>query len=399
MVVLTDMLPGGYWDSGGVLHREFELGNMTGREEELLVQASGTETSSLVSAVLSRCVRRLGGISPVTEDVARHLLIADRQYLLLKLRQSTFGDVVRADLFCPWAECGRRISLEFSLADLPAQEETERAPVHTFTLSALASGEDDPVLRAVSFRLPNGSDQEAVSGLLAENEAEALSRLLARAIQAIGPRSPANTDEVGAALLEVVHHVQLRRQRRSKVWQREEVEHRLAHRIDPRQRYDVARERRVVVIRIEHADQAAVVVKALGEIARPLQRGRCVLVYLAAGYKLADPFLGHEEEEPLLVRVPMLRNIHGTAKAISLDVVPVRHSRSSGAVLDGVVIDPGVGVEFLMTVVPGGRAVKVLGSVLGHHGDGSARVASEFGGIVRSRSEERRVGEARRSRG
>ena len=198
MVVLTDMLPGGYWDSGGVLHREFELGNMTGREEELLVRASGTETSSLVSAVLSRCVRRLGGISPVTEDVARHLLIADRQYLLLKLRQSTFGDVVRADLFCPWAECGRRISLEFSLADLPVQEATERAPVHTFTLSALASGEDDPVLRAVSFRLPNGSDQEAVSGLLAENEAEALSRLLARAIQAIGPRSPANTDEVAA---------------------------------------------------------------------------------------------------------------------------------------------------------------------------------------------------------
>src|ERR1019366_6530114 len=172
MVVLTDMLPGGYWDSGGVLHRQFELGNMTGREEELLVRASGTETSSLVSAVLSRCVRRLGGISPVTEDVARHLLIADRQYLLLKLRQSTFGDVVRADLFCPWAECGRRISLEFSLADLPVQEATERAPVHTFTLSALASGEDDPVLRAVSFRLPNGSDQEAVSGLLAENEAE-----------------------------------------------------------------------------------------------------------------------------------------------------------------------------------------------------------------------------------
>src|ERR1035438_4056356 len=80
----------------------------------------------------------------------------------------------------------------------------------------------------------------------------------------------------------------------------------------------------------------------------------------------------------------MLRNIHGTAKAISLDVVPVRHSRSGGAVLDGVVIDPGIGVEFLMTVVPGGRAVKVLGSVLGYHRDGSARVASEFGGIVRS---------------
>src|ERR1035441_4284014 len=48
MVALTDMLPGGYWDSGGVLHREFELGDMTGREEELLVRASGTETAHVI---------------------------------------------------------------------------------------------------------------------------------------------------------------------------------------------------------------------------------------------------------------------------------------------------------------------------------------------------------------
>jgi len=198
MVGMTQTLPGGYWDSAGVLHRDFELAELTGHEEELLAQTRGTETSSLVSAVLSRCVRRLGGISPVTEEVASQLLIADRQYLLLKLREATFGDVVRADLFCPWAECGRRVSLEFSLADLPVEESTERAPFYTFTLSALASGEEDPEMRAVSFRLPNGSDQEAVSGLLAVNEAEALSRLLARVIQGIGPRSAANVEEIAA---------------------------------------------------------------------------------------------------------------------------------------------------------------------------------------------------------
>src|SRR3974377_444230 len=109
MVGMTQTLPGGYWDAAGVLHREFELAELTGHEEELLSQTRATETSSLVSAVLSRCVRRLGGIGPVTEEVARQLLIADRQYLLLKLREATFGDVVRADLFCPWAECGRRV--------------------------------------------------------------------------------------------------------------------------------------------------------------------------------------------------------------------------------------------------------------------------------------------------
>jgi hypothetical protein len=198
MEASTGMLPGGYWDSAGVLHREFELAMLTGREEELLAEARRDESASLVSAVLSRSVRRLGDISPVTEDVARQMLVADRQYLLLKLRQFTFGDVVRADLFCPWAECGRRISLEFGIDDVPVEEAAERAPRYTLTLSPRAMDEEDPARREVSFRLPNGADQEAVSPLLARNEAEALTALLARAIQRIGPLSPPGMDDVAA---------------------------------------------------------------------------------------------------------------------------------------------------------------------------------------------------------
>jgi hypothetical protein len=195
---MAGILPGGYWDPAGVLHREFELAVLTGREEELLAQTRRAETASLVTAVLSRGVRRLGDISPVTEDVARQLLVADRQYLLLKLRQHTFGDLVRADLFCPWADCGRRVSIEFGIDDLPVAEAAERAPLYTFTLSPHACNEKDGKHREVSFRLPNGADQEAVSALLASNEAEALSLLLVRAIQRIGSFAPPGPDRVAA---------------------------------------------------------------------------------------------------------------------------------------------------------------------------------------------------------
>jgi hypothetical protein len=195
---LTGMLPGGYWDAAGVLHREFELAVLTGREEELLAQTRRAETASLVSAILSRTVRRVGNISPVTEEVARQLLVADRQYLLLKLRQFTFGDIVRADLFCPWADCGRRVSLEFRIEDLPVEQAAQRSPSYTLTLSPRALGEEDATQREISFRLPNGADQEAVSALLAENEAEALSLLLLRAIQRIGPLSPPGPERVAA---------------------------------------------------------------------------------------------------------------------------------------------------------------------------------------------------------
>ena len=192
------MLPGGYWDSAGILHREFELAVLTGREEELLAQTRRTESASLVSAVLSRSVRRLGNISPFTESDAGRMLVADRHYLLLKLRQITFGDVVRADLFCPWAECGRRISLEFNVDDVPVEEPAERAPYYTVTLSRQAMDEEDEALREVGFRLPNGADQEAVTPMLASNEAEALTALLGRAIQRIGPCAPPSIETVAA---------------------------------------------------------------------------------------------------------------------------------------------------------------------------------------------------------
>lgn len=202
------VLPGGYWDGTGRLHREFELAALTGREEELLAQTRRPQTATLVTEVLSRCVRRLGEISPVPPEVARQLLVADRHYLLLQLRQATFGDLVRANLICPWPDCGRRVSLDFSLAEVPVEQPRQRAPVHTMTLSAAAlhGGDaardavnpDDAALAEVSFRLPNGADQEELSERLAHNEAEALTLLLSRCVQRIGPSGPPDEHQVAA---------------------------------------------------------------------------------------------------------------------------------------------------------------------------------------------------------
>jgi len=186
---VTGLLPGGYWDEGGTLHRDFELAPLTGRDEELLAESGLAESASLVTAVLSRAVRRVGDVSPISEHVARQLLVADRQYLLMKLRRSTFGGIVRGSVFCPWRDCGERVSLQFQIDDLPVQEAGERAPYFTMTLS---SGSD------VDFRLPNGADQETVSPLVPRNEAEALSLLLARAIRRIGAKSSPAPDDVAA---------------------------------------------------------------------------------------------------------------------------------------------------------------------------------------------------------
>jgi hypothetical protein len=181
------VLPGGYWDATGRLHREFELAVLTGREEELLASARRPQTATLVTEVLSRCVRRIGEISPVPPEVARQLMVADRHYLLLQLRQETFGDLVRANLICPWPDCGERVSIDFSIAEVPVREAPHRAPVHTMTL---------PEVGEVTFRLPNGADQEELSERLAHNEAEALTLLLSRCVERIGSDCTPGVEQV-----------------------------------------------------------------------------------------------------------------------------------------------------------------------------------------------------------
>jgi hypothetical protein len=186
-------LPGGYIDKNSVFHQEVELVPLSGREEELLADMAIPGSASLVTTVLSRCIRRIGTISPVSPEVARNLLVADRQYLLLKLREMTFGDQVLATIFCPWPDCGKRVDIDFSLKNIPVRESTNKGPIYKMELSAEASFKDahSTEYREIFFRLPCGGDQEMISPLLSENEAKALTILLGRCIVGIGPlRSP-----------------------------------------------------------------------------------------------------------------------------------------------------------------------------------------------------------------
>jgi len=183
----TCVLPGGVWDASGGLHREVELRPLTGYEEELLADKRAVAAAQ-VTAVLSRCVRRIGPLQPVDEAQARDLSVGDRQYLLLKLRALTFGDKVDLSARCPWGDCGEAVDVDFLISDVPIKEGRMQARSREIELApavAADSGFDRAAL-PVHFRLPTGADQEAVSPLLARNEAAAATLLLSRCIERIG---------------------------------------------------------------------------------------------------------------------------------------------------------------------------------------------------------------------
>jgi hypothetical protein len=192
MEALNGVLPGGWWDGAGRLHRNVEFGTLTGRDEEALTGAAAAETPGAVTAVLARCLRRLGDLSPVPADVVRQLLIADREWLLLQLHRATFGDRVLGDLLCPWPDCGKRVSVEFSVDDVPVRPAPDPRPWYELSLPD-AAGE-----RAVRFRLPNGDDVEALAAFLPQDEGRALTLLLARCILRIGDITDPDPDIVAA---------------------------------------------------------------------------------------------------------------------------------------------------------------------------------------------------------
>ena len=125
---MLSRLPGGLVDEAGTVHDEFEVRGLSGREEELLAASGGAESASLVTAVLSRCVQRIGGLSPVDASVARRLLAADRQFILLKLREATFGETVQGSVPCPWPDCGKQVAVSFSTSDVPVEASRKRGP-------------------------------------------------------------------------------------------------------------------------------------------------------------------------------------------------------------------------------------------------------------------------------
>jgi hypothetical protein len=183
------LLPGGYVDGDCELLREVELAPLSGRDEELIAAQQPMANPALLTVLLSRCVLRLGPERPVSEDLARRLLVADRQFLLLKLREITFGDHVQATVQCPWEACQKKVDIDFSLHDIPVRESEEKGPLYTRALSPEAAfgNEHGELYREVVFRLPNGEDQEAILQMIEENEAEAFALLLARCIRRLGP--------------------------------------------------------------------------------------------------------------------------------------------------------------------------------------------------------------------
>lgn len=183
------ILPGGYIDATGARRRQVHLRALTGHEEEWIAQAPAeTPTARAVTALLCRCIEGVEGVERVDPEMVGDLLIGDRDYLMLRLRQLTFGAAVDAVVHCGNPLCGKPMDIQFRLEDVPIHTvpASQRELSMELSAAAVQLEGDRPQPPTVEFRLPTGADQEALAAMAAVDAAQAADHLLARCVRRLG---------------------------------------------------------------------------------------------------------------------------------------------------------------------------------------------------------------------
>ena len=190
----TVALAGGYWRDG-VCHRQAVLRPLTGADEAFLVESPGLSPARRTTAVLARCLVRLGSRARAGEEAVRSLSVGDREALVLHLRRLTLGERIDCVLVCGAPGCGEKMDLELSVEGL-LPPTAPRPPSHELTLEA------DGRAYHITFRLPTGADQEAAARVAPADPEAAAELLLARCVERIEDDDGGPVERLPAALAE-----------------------------------------------------------------------------------------------------------------------------------------------------------------------------------------------------
>lgn len=159
-------LPGGILVDGE-RRRDFAFKSVTGAMQLVLaeIEAATQSLPALVTEVLAATLDHVGGAVPHPDTVAG-LCVADRQVLMRRLAVLLGRGESWLTFRC--GVCGERFDFAVSHGDLPVKEAGEGYP---FAYVGTSIGH-------CRFRVPTGTDQEAVAAV--EDEADAVRALVTR---------------------------------------------------------------------------------------------------------------------------------------------------------------------------------------------------------------------------
>lgn len=104
-----------------------QLRELSGFEEEWIARAVGTETVPVICHdLLARCLGPAGDPPLLQLEVVRALSLAERDWLLLQLRERSLGAEIRGEVRC--AACERSLEVRFNTLDVSFEPAAPAAP-------------------------------------------------------------------------------------------------------------------------------------------------------------------------------------------------------------------------------------------------------------------------------
>lgn len=176
----------GYKDKDGVIHREFTLREITGKDEEA-IHKSDTKSngSKVVSVLLSRCVTSIGTLTPKSvgkqkwEELIRSLYTGDQDYMLIQLRKLSIGEEIELNHVCPNKECKAKLHTVVSVDELEVVPFSGERIIE-FELPRGYKDRKGVLHKTGTMRLPTGLDREVLTPLAKTNLAKAETVMLTR---------------------------------------------------------------------------------------------------------------------------------------------------------------------------------------------------------------------------
>ena len=114
----TFELPKGYVDGKGQVHREVTLREITGADQEAMLNPQlRNNPAKMLTALLARVITRLGALEgrQIDTGVTAGMFKSDRDFLILKLKEIDSGPEMDIDVECP--DCGRKFKAMLDISD------------------------------------------------------------------------------------------------------------------------------------------------------------------------------------------------------------------------------------------------------------------------------------------
>jgi len=114
----TFELPKGYADEKGQVHREVTLREITGADQEAMLNPQlKSNPAKMLTALLARVITKLGTLEgrQVDTSVTANMLKSDRDFLILKLKEIDSGPEMDIDVECP--DCGKKFKAMLDISD------------------------------------------------------------------------------------------------------------------------------------------------------------------------------------------------------------------------------------------------------------------------------------------